>query len=61
MLGKKRSSQLNYFYRDTWKACLNVIAVRDSQAIYILDRFLIVAHLNKAIDQVGAVEARLMK
>jgi transposase len=44
-----------------WKAYLNVIAERAGQAIHILDRFHIVAHLNKAIDQVRAQEARKMK
>jgi len=38
-----------------------VIAERAGQAIHILDRFHIVAHLNKAIDQVRAQEARKMK
>lgn len=49
------------FCSDMWKAYLNVIAERAGQAIHILDRFHIVAHLNKAIDQVRAQEARKMK
>ena len=61
MFGKKRSAQLEYVCSDMWKAYLNVIAERASQAIHILDRFHIVAHLNKAIDQVRAAEARQMK
>lgn len=40
---------------------MNVIAERARQAIHILDRFHIVSHLNKAIDQVRAGEARKMK
>ena len=61
MFGKRRSAQLEYVCSDMWKAYLNVIAERASQAIHILDRFHIVAHLNKAIDQVRAAEARQMK
>ena len=49
------------FCSDMWKAYLNVIAERAGQAIHILYRFHIVAHLNKAIDQVRAQEARKMK
>ena len=59
--GKERSAQLEYVCSDMWKAYLNVIAERAVQAIHILDRFHIVSHLSKAIDQVRAGEARKMK
>ena len=44
-----------------WKAYLKVIAKKAPQAIHILDRFHIVAHLNKAVDEVRAGEARELK
>ena len=59
--GRERSARLEYVCSDMWKAYLNVIADRASQAIHILDRFHIVSHLSKAIDQVRAQEARKMK
>jgi len=60
-LGKERSAQIQYVCSDMWKAYLSVIAKKIPQAIHILDRYHIVAHLNKAIDQVRAAEAREMK
>jgi transposase len=46
---------------DIWKAYLNVIAKRLPGAINILDRFHIMQHFSKAIDQVRAQEARRLK
>lgn len=60
-LGKDRSARIQYVCSDMWKAYLKVIAKKIPQAIHILDRFHIVAHLNKAIDRVRAAEAREMK
>jgi len=56
--GKDRTGHLDYICSDMWKAYLKVIAKKAWQAIHILDRFHIVAHLNKAIDQVRAAEAK---
>ena len=44
-----------------WKAYLTVIAERASQALHILDRFHIVSHMGKAIDEVRAEEVRTLK
>jgi transposase len=41
-----------------WQPYLKVIAKKASQALHILDRFHIVAKLNKAIDEVRAAEAK---
>ena len=60
-LGVERSAKLQYVCSDMWRPYLNVIADKASQAIHVLDRFHIVAHLNKAIDEVRAGEARQMK
>ena len=49
-LGEERSGNLKYICSDMWKPYLDVIKRKASQAINILDRFHIVAKLNKAID-----------
>ena len=41
-----------------WKPYLKVIAKRASAAIHVLDRFQIMTHFSKAIDEVRADEAR---
>jgi len=59
--GTERSQALGYACTDMWKPYLKVIAKKASQAIHILDRFHIMAHINKAIDEVRAQEARDLK
>jgi transposase len=44
-----------------WKPYLKVIARKAGQAIHVLDRFHIMLHLSKAIDEVRATEARDLK
>ena len=44
-----------------WKPYFKVIAKKAGQAIHVLDRFHIMAHLNKAIDKVRAEEATALK
>jgi transposase len=56
--GKERSAQLAFVCSDMWKPYLKVIAKKASQALHVLDRFHIAMHMNKAIDQVRAQEAR---
>ena len=60
-LGPERSAQLQFICSDMWHPYLKVIAERASQAIHVLDRFHIVARMNKAIDEVRAREARELK
>jgi transposase len=60
-LGKERSLQLRYVCSDMWKPYLKVIARKAAQAVHILDRYHIVARINKAIDEVRAEEHRQMK
>ena len=43
-----------------WQPYLEVIREKCSQALHILDRFHIVAKMNKALDEVRAAEARKM-
>jgi transposase len=59
--GEARTQQLKFICSDMWKPYLEVIAKKAAQALHVLDRFHIVAHMNKAIDQVRAQEARDLK
>ena len=61
MFGKKNSARLKHVCSDMWKAYLKVIKKKAPQALHILDRFHIVAMINKAIDEVRAGEHRKMQ
>lgn len=54
--GTERSGKLKFICSDMWKPYLQVVADKASEAIHVLDRFHIVAHINKAIDEVRAAE-----
>jgi len=56
--GKERTEQLKYIASDMWKPYLKVIAYKAKNAMHILDRFHIMAMMNKAIDEVRASEAK---
>jgi transposase len=56
--GQARSAALRFVASDMWKNYLTVIAERAKQAVNVLDRFHIVAKVNKAVDEVRASEAR---
>lgn len=58
---QERAMALKYICSDMWKPYLKVIAKRASSAIHVLDRFHIMTHFSKAIDQVRADEARMLK
>jgi len=59
--GPERSQALQFICSDMWRPYLKVIAKKASHALHVLDRFHIMAHLNKAIDEVRAQEARVLK
>jgi len=59
--GKERSAALSSICSDMWKPYLKVIARKAAKAVHILDRYHIVARINKAIDEVRAEEHRQMK
>jgi transposase len=59
--GKERSLALRFVCSDMWKPYLKVIAKKAGQALHVLDRFHIMAHMSKAIDAVRAQEARELK
>jgi transposase len=56
--GKARSRALKFVCSDMWKNYLDVVKKEAGQALNILDRFHVVAKLNKAVDEVRAKEAR---
>lgn len=60
VLGQERAAQIQFVCSDMWKPYLDVIRVKCSQALHILDRFHIVAKMNKALDEVRATESRRM-
>ena len=60
-LGKNRTANLRYICSDMCKPYLKVIAKKAGNTIHILDRFHIMAHLGKAIDEVRAKEVKELK
>jgi len=58
MLGRQRTAAIQFICSDMWQPYLKVIAKKASQAVHILDRFHLVAKLNKALDEVRAAEAK---
>lgn len=56
--GTERSAALRFVCSDMWKPYLKVIAKKATGAIHVLDRFHIMAHISKAIDEVRAKEAK---
>jgi transposase len=59
--GRERAAALQFVCSDMWKPYLKVIAKKAAQAIHVLDRFHIMANMNKAIDEVRAKEAKELK
>lgn len=57
-LGKERTALLEFVCSDMWKPYLKVIKKKADQAIHVLDRFHIMSHMSKAIDEIRAKEAR---
>ena len=57
-LGAARSAALRFVCSDMWRPYLKVVAERAGQAVHVLDRFHIMSHFSKAIDEVRAAEAR---
>jgi len=61
MLGRTRSAALRFVCSDMWQPYVKVIAKKASAAVHVLDRFHIMAKMNKAIDEVRAAEAKRLK
>jgi transposase len=60
MLGERRKT-IRFVCSDMWKAFLKVIKKKVPQAIHILDRYHIMAMINKAIDKIRAGETKRLK
>ena len=60
LIGEKLASQIEFVCSDMWQPYLDVIRQKCSKALHILDRFHIVAKMNKALDEVRAAESRKM-
>lgn len=58
VMGETITSQIEFVCSDMWQPYLDVIREKCSQALHILDRFHIVAKMNKALDEVRAAESR---
>lgn len=51
-LGAEVVSGVEFVCSDMWRPYLNVVRARMAQALHVLDRFHITAHLNAAVDEV---------
>ncbi len=60
-MGAQRCKAIQFVCSDMWKAYISVIADRLGNAVHILDRFHIVANLNKAVDNVRRSEVKKLK
>ena len=58
---KPRTAALKFICSDMWHPYLKVIAKKAPQALNILDRFHIVSHLTKAVNQVRVDEVKRLK
>jgi transposase len=59
-IGEEITSRIVFICSDMWEPYLKVIRENCSEALHILDRFHIVAKMNKALDEVRAGESRRM-
>ena len=60
VIGDEIASKIVFVCSGMWEPYLKVIREKCSEAIHILDRFHIVAKMNKALDEVRAGESRRM-
>jgi len=60
-LGPAVVSGLRYICSDMWQPYLSVMAKQAGHALHILDRFHIVSHLNKAVDEVRRAESTRLR
>jgi transposase len=60
VIGDEVASKIVFVCSDMWEPYLKVIREKCSDALHILDRFHIVAKMNKALDEIRAGESRHM-
>jgi transposase len=56
--GRERTKALRFVCSDMWQPYLKVIAKKAKQALHVLDRFHIMANMNKEIDEVRRQEVK---
>ena len=61
LLGEVRAAALEFACSDLWKPYLAVIAQCAGRAVHVLDRYHVMAKMNKAIDEVRAAEVKRLK
>jgi transposase len=61
MAGAEVAAGLKYVCSDMWRPYLDVLAALVPGAIHVLDRYHLMASLNKAIDEIRAGETRRLK
>lgn len=59
--GKQRSRRIEFICSDMWKPYIKVIRANATKAVHVLDRFHIMTHFSKAIDEIRAGEHRTLK
>lgn len=59
--GHQRSNALEAICSDMWKAYINAIRDYAAKAFHVLDRFHIMSHFSKALDEVRAGESRKLQ
>lgn len=59
--GEERSKLLKFVCSDMWKPYLKVIRKKVPHVLHVLDRFHIVQHLNKAVNQVRIDEVKNLR
>jgi transposase len=60
-LGESVCREIQYVCSDMWKAYLNVIGEKLTQAVHVLDRFHIMQQFGKALDAIRADEQKQLK
>lgn len=61
LLPQNVAGGIEFVCSDLWKPYLKVIAEYASQAVHVLDRFHLMTHFSKAIDEIRAEESRQLK
>ena len=61
LLGEANAKALRFICSDLWEAYVGVIAERAGQAVHVLDRYHIMAKMNRAIDEIRREEAKRLK
>jgi transposase len=61
MMTAARLASLEFVCSDMWKPYLAVIAQYAGRAVHVLDRYHVMAQMNKALDEVRAAEVKRLK